>query len=221
MRTIGMARLTSVGRGILSALAAAGLLAVLLAPGPIAAQRLSIAPQAGVSLPAGRLNDLEDPGASAALHLSYELVPRVALTADGGYESLHGADLSQGAKAPDMRLWSYTAGVEASLLPRAMSGWSLMADGGLGATTFDSDRFHLPQSVVSLDFHHTYFTARGGLQLGYSVAPNVTAFADGEAYWSRTDRQDTHVLANLDPAQLQKFASAVTFPITIGLRAQL
>jgi hypothetical protein len=202
-------------------------LAVLIGVAPLDAQRyagverISLTPKAGISLPTGRLADLEDPGASFGLRMAVDVAPRLALTADGAFEQLQGADLPDGLRAPDMRLWHYSAGVEARVLPPSDNPWSLLADAGLGATTFDSDHFTLPGSVVRINFHETYLSANGGLRLGYAVTPRITAFADGQAYWAKTNERDTHILANLDPEDLQMFKSTVTFPLTLGLSARL
>jgi len=183
---------------------------VLQAQAPAKGQ-LTLAPQAGISIPASRLGDIENPGPSAGVHMAYQLVPRFALDADGVYDALRGATLSAGA-APDMRLWHLTAGTEVSLLPSLKGPWSLNADVGAGATKFATD---------NLIFNHTYFSATGGLHLGYAVSRKVLLFAVGEAHLAKMNEADTQVLVALDPAHPTTFGSGLTFPLSLGFRASL
>jgi len=188
----------------------AGINVVLQAQAP-AVGHLTIAPEAGISIPVSRLGDLENPGPSAGVHLVYQLVPRLALDADGVYDALHGATFGAGA-APDMRLWHFTAGTEVSLLPSLKGPWSLAAGVGAGTTRFATN---------TLFFNHTYFSASGGLHLGYAVSRKVLLFANGQASLARLRQADTQVLVALDPAHPTTFTSGLTFPLTLGFRASL
>jgi hypothetical protein len=183
-------------------------------------QNLTLEPHWGLSIPTGRFADLEDPGAAFGVRLAYSIEPRLAIEVEGGVETLEGAELAQ-TQAPDMNLWRYNAGLEAALLPPAANRWSLMANVGAGAATFRSERFQTALSAERTRFNHTYFSANGGLELGYSLARAVTVFADGEVYWSPVSKGDLQVLTDLDAANVSAFDSAVTWPLSIGLRAHL
>ena len=172
----------------------------------------------GIALPASRLADVADPGPNVGLQLGYSINRRLALNLLGDVDFLNGADVSAGTQAPDMRLWHYGAGLEANLLRpvagRSANRWSLRANIGLGATTFNSDRFSAGNAEQ--DFNHTYFTTGGGLRIGYAVTPRFTTYVGSRAYWMAMDKGDTEALAALNPAKIRPFDSGWTFPVTAG-----
>jgi hypothetical protein len=175
--------------------------------------------EGGISIPASQLGKLADAGPAVGAQLGYWLSPRVALRLGGQIDLLDGARVSESVVGPDLRLWHYSAGVEANLLPSARR-WSLFAGAGLGATTFDSDEFVVDPGVED-EFRETYFTADAGLRLGYLFSPRFTAFVGTRAFLSATDEEDTGRLALVDPTVLEPFGTAWTFPVTAGLTVRI
>ncbi len=205
-----------------STLTTAGLFALLAWSTQIEAQqRLIVGTEGGVALPASRLATLTDAGPSFGVKVGYRVHPRITVNVLGDLDVLNGASLTA-VSAPDMRLWHYGAGVEAGLLPARVKRWSLNTGIGIGATTFDSDRFVVdPSSNERSDFSHTYFTTTGSVKLGYDVNRRLTTYVGGKAFWMNTDRDDTAELAALDPSRAKAFSSAWTFPVTAGLNYKL
>ena len=177
--------------------------------------KVSFEGQGGVALPAGRLADFVDPGLNTGLGLTYQLSPRVALVVDGGVDVLNGVVLGGQARAPDMRLWRYGGGVAANVLP--VGRWSLVTSLGAGATRFSSDEFSPPGTAEPRTFEHTYFTSNAGLKLGYGLGSRITTYVGARGVWAAASQSDTEALAELDPASLRPFGSAITVPVTVGL----
>lgn len=69
------------------------------------------------------------------------------------------------------------------------------------------------------DFSETYFTANGGLKVGYDVTPSVNVYAGGQWYLAFTDEEDTAVLSSLSPSEINAFDTASEIPIVLGVRA--
>ncbi len=106
------------------------------------------------------------------------------------------------------------------LLDSETSPWHLDANLGAGASMLDFDDFTV--SGTPIDFAETYFTATGGLKLGYAVARNVDVFLGGQAFLLFTDEDDTAVFSALrSDIDSSGFDNAWTFPITAGLRIGL
>jgi hypothetical protein len=178
----------------------------------------------GISVPAGDLADVFDVGPSFGAGIGYRVHPRVTLRADGDVAILSGADLATGEQAPDTRLWHYNGGVEVALTPPGESRWDVTANVGGGATTFSGDDFE--PAVVNpvtgetvTDFSETYFTANGGLKVGYDVTPRVNVYAGGQWYLAFTDEEDTAVFSSLSPSEINAFDTASEIPIVLGVRA--
>lgn len=187
-------------------------------------KKFSVESAAGITLPASSLGDIADPGPNVGLQVGYAVSRRLALNVIGDVDFLNGAGLSAGAQAPDMRLWHYGAGLDASLLQAGAAArwpkrWSLRANIGVGATTFDTDKFSVGAQERS--FNHTYFTTGGGLRLGYAVSSRLNTYVSSRAYWMAMNKKDTEVLAALDPDKVRAFDSGWTFPVTAGFSLRM
>ncbi len=206
----------------LSKIALAGLMVLVTwSSQAVAQQKVIVGTEGGVALPASRLAKLTDAGPSFGLKVGYQVHPRIAVNVLGDVDVLNGATLTA-ARAPDMRLWHYGAGVEAGLLPASAKRWSLNAGIGIGATTFDSDKFVIdPDDDTRSGFSETYFTTTGSVRVGYAVNRRLTTYIGSKAFWMATDREDTAMLAALDPTRAKAFSSAWTFPVTAGLNYKL
>ena len=160
-----------------------------------------------VAVPIGDLADLQDVGGSVGIGFSSWFSPRIAVQAGGALEILTGVDSDQsGPAAPDMNLWHYNGGIALRLIdPASASRRTVNINLGAGATTFDSDDFQLSGQTTS--FSETYFTANGGVKVGYEVAQNLNSFAGGQTYLMFADDADTGIFGQLRSE----------IPITAGL----
>lgn len=171
----------------------------------------------GIAVPAGDFADLaiDDVGPTFGLGVGYYVHPRVAIRIDGDVDLFSGDELAGGATGPDITLFHYNAGAEVELTPPGASPWDVTANVGAGATTWDTDSFTV--GTVSEELSETYFTANGGLKVGYDVHRNVTVFLGGQWYLQFTDEADTQPLAEL-AGLTEGFDSASTIPIYAGLK---
>lgn len=217
-------RLATIGATALAAMLLAGL------PEGAAAQAVDqpwvLEGRGGISVPAGNLADVFDVGPGLGAGIGYRVHPRVALRIDGDVGILSGADdLATGTEAPDTRLWHYNGGVEFELTPPEASRWEVTANLAGGATTFSGDDFAQPLTnpvtgETVTDFSETYFTANGGLKVGYDISPSVNVFAGGQWYLAFTDEDDTAVFSALSPSEIDAFDTASEIPIVVGLKAR-
>jgi hypothetical protein len=209
-----------------------GLLALIAGAQPAAAQgprssrfaaeeqRFSLAPELGVAIPKAELRDLVKPGLSSGLRLGYAIVPRLSLTVNGELAVLKGVVLTKNVTAPTMRLWSYGLGADAALLPQ---NWrlALAASASAGFTRMQSESFRPPRAARNTTFRHSYPSVGGQLQLGFSATPNTVVMASAGARRISVNEAETEILTQLQPGKLKPFSSAVTYPITLGLRTRL
>ncbi len=175
--------------------------------------QLNFEARGGAGIPAGDLADLTDVGGTAGAGIGYWVHPRVNLRLDGDVDILTAAE---SGGLPDLRLWHYNGGIEASLLDRSRTRWKLLTNVGAGATTIDSDEFG------GTDLTRTYFALNGGLKVGYDVSDNVNFFVGGQAYLTFADEDDLRPLSTLAPelngANIDQLWS---FPVYAGIRFTL
>lgn len=174
--------------------------------------RWSVDGRAGVGLPVGDLADFQDAGFAAGLGIGYRVHPRVTLRADGDLEVLSGAEIGGSDEFVDTNLWHYTGGVEVALTDPTRSPWNVSANVGAGATTFS---FDLETEAPGVDDTQTYFSTRGGLNVGYFVSSGVEVFARGDAHLIFVDEEDFESEPG-EPPILEDTAWSV--PLTAGFR---
>lgn len=104
--------------------------------------------------------------------------------------------------------------VVAQELPR----WSFEGQGGVAIPVSNLADFQVGDVVN--EFSETYFTANGGLRVGYDIGENLNVFVDGQAYLMFTDEEDTAVFEAFDPG-IDAFDTAWTIPVTAGLRIRI
>jgi hypothetical protein len=189
-------------------------------------RKFSVEGRGGIAVPASDLHEIYDIGPSFGVGAAYYPIRWVGIRVDGDVDILSGkdaADVSGGAQAPDIRLWHYNAGLEVTplLASSTPTRWTIVANVGVGATTIDTDDF--PASATGLadesSFNETYFSANGGLKVGYDVTPQLNVFVGGQAYLIATDEQDTRSFAQFDSqVDPNGFSTAWTFPIYGGVR---
>jgi hypothetical protein len=179
-------------------------------PTPGKAQ-LNFEARGGTSIPAGDLADLTDVGGSAGASIGYWIHPRLNLRLDGDVGILP----SQRAALPDLRLWNYGAGLEASVLSPA-SRLTLLARVGAGATTLDTDDFG------GRDLTLTYFALNGGLTVGYDATRSINLFATGQAYVAFGDEDELRALSSLAPELNGRGVDQLwSIPVQAGIRVTL
>lgn len=174
--------------------------------------RWSIDGRAGVGLPVGDLSDFQDAGFAAGLGIGYRVHPRVTLRVDGDVEVLSGAEIGGSDEFVDTNLWHYTGGVEFALTDPTRTPWNVSANVGAGATTFS---FDLETEAPGVDDTQTYFSTRGGLNVGYFVSSGVEVFARGDAHLMFVDEDDFESEPG-EPPILEDTAWSI--PLTAGLR---
>lgn len=204
----------------------------LAAPAQVEAQvaerPLSVDARGGIAVPTGDLADLVDAGPSFGLGLAYRVHPRVSVRVDGDLDLYGGADFDDpGAVqsgAPDMKFLHFSGGLEYDVLRRDQGHWNVTVNGAGGMTVIDSDSFREgpvtnPETQEEeIAFLESYFTANGGLKVGYAVTPMATVYAGAQWYVSFADQEDTAVFRALSPSTVSAFEKAQTVPVTLGLR---
>lgn len=200
------------GSGLRAAAASAALLLVL----PLGARaqvgtaigmarNLSVQARAGAGFPGGDLANVEDPGFSAGLGISYRLASRMRVRADADLETLLGKAAAGTPTAyPDLELWHYGAGLELELLRPIVVPWRVSAGVEVGATTWK-----LQQGSSS----KTYPTTGGFVRVGYSPAPIADLFVQGRAYLMFTSASDFAALGSPSPIGDR----AWSFPLQAGV----
>jgi hypothetical protein len=173
------------------------------------ARNLSVEGRAGIGIPGGDLANVEDPGFSAGLGVSYRVASRLRLRADADLETLLGATVpSTLASYDDLKLWHYGAGLELELLRPIVIPWRVSAGVGVGATTWKFD-----QSAGS----KTYLTTSGFVRAGYSPMPLLDVFVQGRAYLMFTSPEDFAALGQTSPIGDR----AWSFPVQAGVALHL
>lgn len=197
-----------------------------------AAQPWSFDGRAGIAIPFGGLGDLVDVGPSFGAGVAYEIEPRVFLRFDGDLDLYGGADFGEGSgvmqpTGPDVILWHLTGSAEVELTdPTRNMPWRVTANGGVGLTVFDVDRFDVavdnPRTtpVESIrEFSSTSLTFVPGVKALYEVNPQLDVYGSLQWFLAFTDEDETAVFTELSGGQVGPFGSASSFPLTVGVRA--
>jgi hypothetical protein len=177
-------------------------------------ENLAVTGRIGAAVPAGQLSDYMKLGATLGLQVSYPLGAPLDLVLAGDLDALNGNSTFY---QPDIDLWRYRAGVEAELLGRTADNWGLRAQVGAGGTTFRSRKFFF-DSPDPLTFRRTYFTGTGGIKLLFGKSARVGGHVGAMVHWTPMDETDTAVLRQQSRGGLESLSSALTVPVTIGLR---
>jgi hypothetical protein len=208
-----------------------GVLAALLVGAPAMAHaqdaKWSIDPRGGVTLPIGKLKNIEKPGFAAGIGIAYWLMPRVAIRADLAADVMSAKDQTHAGilvnDVPDVSLYSYTGGLEFRLTPPEQERYDVTINVGAGATTMDTNSataFETASGGLQTDFTKTYFSGVGLVKFGYKASDMVDLYVSGGLRLVKTKKADTGVFSafssNLPAAG---FGSAMTFPIQLGVRA--
>lgn len=222
-------------------LGAALALALAVALAPVEAQgqgmtmnegsALSVDARGGIAMPVSDLGDVADIGPTVGIGVAYRVHPRVSIRADGDLDIYSGTDFdavsAEQPAAPDMTLWHFSGGVEFDVTGPGARRWNVSVDAGAGATTVDTDPFvggvvENPETgQPELSFNETYFTAHGGVKIGYAVNEMLDVYGGARWYLSFADEQDTAVFSALSPTEVNAFDQVSSVPLTLGLRLKL
>lgn len=209
-----------------------GAAAVLLAPVwpayAVAQHRLSVEGRAGIVAPAGELADLEELGGHVGGGVAVHLHPRVALRVDFDASLLKGGKrLESGGRAPGINLLHTVGGVEVGVASPRLGNvpLTITANAGAGRTTFDVEVFVVPfdrpeQGGQPFSFVERYLTANAGVKVSTRMSRRLDLVLSGQGYATFTDEEDTALLELLSD-EIQKFDTAWSFPVTVGVRVGL
>lgn len=186
--------------------------------------------RAGIAIPFGGLGDLVDVGPSFGAGVAYEIRPRVFLRFDGDLDLYGGADFdaaeAEQEQGPDVSLWHLTGSAEVELTdPARNMPWRVTANGGVGLTVFDVDRFDVAvdnprtgeQNVR--EFSSTSLTFVPGMKALYEVNPQLDVYGSLQWFLAFTDEDETAAFTALSGTEVSPFGSASSFPLTVGVRA--
>lgn len=189
---------------------------------------LSVDARGGIAVPMGDLGDLADVGPTVGIGVAYRVSPRLSVRVDGDLDLYSGADFGATSaaqpSAPDMTLWHYSGGLQYDVTEPGSSGLSVSANVGAGATIVDTDPFvggpvENPETgEIEADFNETYFTANGGVRIGYAVHDRVDVYGGAQWYVTFADEEHTAVFSALSPTEANAFDRAYSVPLTLGVK---
>ncbi|PIQ61422.1 MAG: hypothetical protein COV99_09165 [Bacteroidetes bacterium CG12_big_fil_rev_8_21_14_0_65_60_17] len=165
---------------------------------------ISLEVRGGLANPTGDLADIAETGFDIGVKAGYFLTPALEARLDGDVEVFSGD-----GNAPDMRLWHYTIGAGYNLLASRDVPWAVIVNGGLGATTIDTDSFQ------GGSFTETYFTLNFGAKVAYNLAPRIDLFASSMGYVIFADDDDTVFFENIPGGTA--FDTVFSIPVTAGV----
>ena len=183
---------------------------------PLTAQeesRWSVEARGGSSIPAGDLDEVADAGALLGLGAGYGYSSRLQFRLDGDFEMLN-EDLAGNVTLPRTYLWHLHAGLEVNATDPATSTWKVRVRGGAGATIYDTKRL----TPNGDDFVDTNFSVSGALSAGRTVGTEFEVGGFAGVYLIFTSEDGTRELADLNPAVLNPFSKATSFPLGIYVR---
>lgn len=191
-----------------------------------AQQRIRLEAQTGVAVPIGAFRRFARYGAVAGLDVGYRATSAVTLHVTGSYVRSQGASVPTGVfeaslQEPGLKRWNALVGIESRLFSPAPDKdlWVTLDLGG-GLAHLSSVPFLEPGSTTAQTFAHTYPQAQGMLRLRYDPPdqPRLAFFVGAGARVLFAKQADTMMLTALDPSVLQPFGTALTVPVTFGLR---
>lgn len=185
----------------------------------------------GLGVPVGDLADVADAGPAFGVGFSFGLTERFYIRAQGGAELYEGVDLggpsgNEGINDLDVDLIHFQAGGLYYLLPRERdeSSFFVALNGTLGATNLHVPRVatSVGTDAVEFEISELYFSAGGGLSLGYAVHDRVDVFLDGRSHVVLADEDDTaelvQVVDDAGDESVDSLGTTWSVPITAGVR---
>lgn len=184
----------------------------------------------GIGFALGDLGDVVD-GAGPAFDVgvNFGLSERVMLRLHGGAELYKGIDLgaplgNEGINELEVDLIHFHGGGFFWITPPEEGQVSVSLAGTAGLTNFNVPRFATSVGTDAIEFEASelYFSATGGLSVGYAVHEQVDLFLDGKLYAVFGDEEDTSALVkvvnDVSDVGLGGLGTMVSVPITAGVR---
>lgn len=204
----------------------------LAAPAGLAGQEppVDFDARGGIAFPVGNLGDVADgAGPSFNVGVNFGLTDRFLLRVTGGADMYQGIDLgepggNEGLNELDVDLIHFHAGGLYYLLPPESRKVSVALTGTAGLTNFHVPRLatSVGTDAVEFELSELYFSAGGGVSLGYSVHEQVDIFLDGHTYLVFGNEEDTVELVQVvnsvitDP--VDSLDTMWSVPVTAGVR---
>lgn len=184
----------------------------------------------GIAFPVGNLGDVADgAGPSFNVGVNFGLSDRFLLRVTGGADMYQGIDLgepvgNEGLNELDVDLIHFHAGGLYYLLPPEEGGVSVALTGTAGLTNFHVPRLATSVGTDAIEFEisELYFSAGGGLSLGYAVHEQVDLFLDSHTYLVFGDEEDTvellQVVNDVSADPVDSLDTVWSVPVTAGVR---
>lgn len=200
------------------------LLVTLATPSRGQERRWSFGVQLGAAVPTAGLSDLEEPGPALEAGAAYALTPRLGATVDGSLAFLL-ADDALGPDVPDLRLWSYTAGLETLVTP-LRTPWTLRIGAGGGLTYVESDAYPASgtDGPVSREFGEVYPSVAAALRVGWRPGSRVDVLAGvgtRVVFFDSTETGALTALAFPEASAGEGFGTSATIPLHLRVRIRL
>lgn len=213
------------------ALALAFILSLAASDGAAAQERpVDFDARGGIALAAGNLGDATD-GVAPSFNVGFNfgLTDRLLLRVTGGADMHEGIDLgepvgNEGVNDLEFNLIHFHAGGFYYLLEREDRGAFATLTGTAGLTNLNIPRVATSVGTDAIEFEisELYFSAAGGLSLGYALHEQVDLFLDGHAFVVFADEEDTadvvQVVNDVGDESVDGLGTMWSVPVTAGIR---
>lgn len=185
--------------------------------------------RAGIGLPVGDLGDVADVGPAFNVGVNFGVAERLLLRVTGGAEMFQGIELGQplgneGINDLEVDLIHVHAGGLYYLIPPEDQPLSVTLTGTAGATNFNVPRVASSVGTDAIEFElsELYFSAAGGVSVGYAVHEQVDLFVDGHTFFVFGNEEDTadmmQVVNEVQPSAPNTLETMWSVPVTAGVR---
>jgi hypothetical protein len=179
--------------------------------------------EGGLASPRGSFDDMVDWGPSFSAELVYPLRDRFALLVGTTVDILNNHDAWP---VPDMRLWNYQLGIEATVLQSRSGDYALALFGKAGGAVMESDPFLtefaepvFPYAWEELFNHH--LTTGGGARIGFGLNSVLAGWVTGQFSWTPLNDSKLEILEEATNFTVPAPSSAVTAAIRAGFSFDL
>lgn len=200
--------------------------------GEVAAQErpIDFDARGGIAFAPGNLGNATD-GVAPSFNVGFNfgLTDRLLLRVTGGADMHEGIDLggpvgNEGINDLEFNLIHFHAGGFYYLLEREDRGAFATLTGTAGLTNLNVPRVAASVGTDAIEFEisELYFSAAGGLSVGYAVHPQVDLFLDGHAFVVFGDEKDTadvvQVVNDVSDEPMDPLDTMWSVPVTAGVR---
>lgn len=185
----------------------------------------------GVGVPAGDLADFQEYGPAFDIGLNVQVHDRFSLRASGGASILAGKEI-ENAFDPfvvenglaDMSTVHFDGGGVVHLTPDS-ERFTADLNAGAGVSILTSERQELTGAggvsggTAIIDISDLFFDVTAGLDVGYRISEQVSAFAGADGHLMFIDETDDAIAdLGLVAPNLEPPSSGLTIPVAAGLR---